>query len=98
MPGYVTKTPIGIAAEENTRQGYLICVDDILVAVVSKVDSADPAFTAGGWLLEAGFGSGRHRDPLFKTLDDVEAWALSLPRKRSQSDGPDAVKRRAISS
>lgn len=81
MTHHVTCRPlkVTVAHDGKTADGFMICVDDALVAVVTHLERVAPDEPDDGWFLEAGFGPcevAPASNPVFRSPDEARAWVL----------------------
>ncbi len=78
-------TPVQVAVD-GVDEGFLVFIDERLVAVLTKLDKSYGA-EAGRWFLEAGFGRlDGPNHPTFADLDAAQEWISQ--RASALDEGP----------
>ena len=75
----------------TVEQGFLILVDDVLMAVIMCLDKSVEDDLRGQWFLETGYGPctvGPGEDVLFQNPDEAQQWVLERVTRARENQGP----------
>jgi len=74
----VALQPVEVDTGTSDRDGFLVFVDNALVAVLVRLEDKEHGAMRGQWLLEVGFGrcNATPQTSVFKSPDDAQKWVL----------------------
>ena len=84
----ITFSAITVDTDTPDRDGYLVLVDQRLVAVIVRLEAEEHEGLQGSWHLEIGFGRFETAgQTVFASLADVDSWIRARLRRSRPTPG-----------